>query len=165
MELYEQFGEFDSYEEINKAAAAQLAEGDAEAIYKIAEENGIDKEDAEDFINGDCPEFCTPIMAARGKIDVEAKYLGLKEAELDYADLIRRECLNDEDFALAVRKKGKSLAGALGLILKKAWSIKHNLHDDILEAAGLKNTRVQSGSPGARTVVRITREYYLGGKA
>ena len=33
--MFEKFGEFDSYEEINRAAAAQLAEGDTEAIYAI----------------------------------------------------------------------------------------------------------------------------------
>ena len=37
--MYEKFGEFNSYEEINRAAAAQLKEGDEEAIYGIAEEN------------------------------------------------------------------------------------------------------------------------------
>ena len=162
MELYEQFGEFDSYEEINKAAAAQLAEGDAEAIYKIAEENGIDKEDAEDFINGDCPEFCTPIMAAHGKIDVEAKYLGLKEAELDYADLIRRECLNDEDFALAVRKKGKSLIGCIGELLKWSFTNKYKVDSRIIKASGIFNSHVEMGIPGMRTAKKIIREYYLG---
>lgn len=48
--LFEKFGEFDSAEELNRAAAAQLAEGDIDAIYGIAEENGIDREDAEDYI-------------------------------------------------------------------------------------------------------------------
>ena len=47
--MFEKFGEFDSYEEINRAAKAQLEEGDLEAIKTIAEENGMDPEDAEDF--------------------------------------------------------------------------------------------------------------------
>lgn len=66
--LFEKFGEFDSAEELNRAAAAQLAEGDIDAIYGIAEENGIDREDAEDYIDGAAPELCTPIMAALGKL-------------------------------------------------------------------------------------------------
>ena len=41
--MFEKFGEFDSSEEINRAAAAQLKEGDIEAVYAIAEENGLDK--------------------------------------------------------------------------------------------------------------------------
>ena len=163
MALYEQFGEFDSYEEINKAAAGQLAEGDTEAIFAIAKENGIDSGEAEDFINGYEKELCTVYSAALGKIDVEAKYLGLKEAEMDYADIIRKACLEDPELAAAVRKKDKSLAGALGTVLKKAWEIKHNLHRDILDAAGLKGN-VQSGSPGERKVVKLMKNYYLGGK-
>ena len=47
--MFDKFGEFDSYEEINRAAKAQLEEGDLEAIKTIAEENGLDPEDAEDF--------------------------------------------------------------------------------------------------------------------
>ena len=81
--LFEKFGEFDSAEELNRAAAAQLAEGDIDAIYGIAEENGIDREDAEDYIDGAAPELCTPIMAALGKLKVEAAELEascLKEA-------------------------------------------------------------------------------------
>lgn len=54
--MFEKFGEFDSYEEINRAAKAQLEEGDLEAIKTIAEENGLDPEDAEDFCTGAMPE-------------------------------------------------------------------------------------------------------------
>ena len=50
--MFDKFGEFDSYEEINRAAKAQLEEGDLEAIRTIAEENGLDPEDAE---GGGCP--------------------------------------------------------------------------------------------------------------
>ena len=162
MELFEKFGEFDSYEEINLAAANLLKENDLDSIYELAEENGIDKLDAQDFIEGFEQELCSAMMAAIGKIEVEKKYLGLKEAEEDYAELIIHEIHLDPEFALAVRKKGKSLAGALGKILSKAWSIKHDLHPDILEMADIKG-RVQSGSPGNRTVMKLMREYYLGG--
>ena len=50
--MFDKFGEFDSAEEINRAAAAQLKEGDLDAIKTIAEENGLDPEDAEDFCTG-----------------------------------------------------------------------------------------------------------------
>ena len=75
--MYEKFGEFDSAAEINRAAAAQRAEGDDEAILAIAEENGIDKEDAMDYINGDVGELASPLMAAYGKLEVERKVLEL----------------------------------------------------------------------------------------
>lgn len=32
--MFEKFGEFDSYEEINRAAKAQLEEGDLEAMHR-----------------------------------------------------------------------------------------------------------------------------------
>ena len=47
--MFDKFGEFDSAEEINRAAKAQLKEGDKEAIEGIAMENGLDQEDVEDF--------------------------------------------------------------------------------------------------------------------
>lgn len=63
--MYKKFGEFDSYEEINRAAAAQLKEGDLDAIKQIAEENGLDAEDAEDFCTGAIEELTTLVMAAQ----------------------------------------------------------------------------------------------------
>ena len=70
--MYEKFGEFDSWEEINKAAQAQLEEGDLDAIKEIAKENGLDPEDVEDFCTGTIEELTTPTLAAIGKLDAEA---------------------------------------------------------------------------------------------
>ena len=44
--MFDKFGEFDSAEELNRAAAAQKKEGDYEAIYALAKEDGIDREEA-----------------------------------------------------------------------------------------------------------------------
>ena len=49
--MYDRFGEFDSWEELNSAAQGQKEEGDEESLLILAKENGIDKEDAEDFLN------------------------------------------------------------------------------------------------------------------
>ena len=76
--MFEKFGEFDSVEELNRAAEAQRAEGDEKALVLLAEENGLDKEDAEDFMDGCIPVLATPLMAATGKIRVESESLGLK---------------------------------------------------------------------------------------
>lgn len=59
--MFDTFGEFDSAEEINKAAAGQLAQGDTQAIRDIARENGLDSADAEDYIAGDVTELCNPL--------------------------------------------------------------------------------------------------------
>lgn len=93
--MFEKFGEFDSCEELNRAAAAQLAEGDTDAIYTIAEENGIDREDAEDYIDGLVPELVTPLMAAYGKLAVEKKELKLEGIMEDWMEYIRIQCRDD----------------------------------------------------------------------
>ena len=107
--MWEKFGEFDSYEEINRAAAAQLKEDDIEAIYAIAEENGIDREDAEEFIEGDAAELVTALMAAIGKLKVEAAELKPKEIMTDWVNYIQIQCVEDPKMRLAVRRRGKHL--------------------------------------------------------
>ena len=46
--MFDKFGEFDSVEELNRAAAGQKEQGDLEALISLAIENGLDKEDAEE---------------------------------------------------------------------------------------------------------------------
>ena len=46
--MFDKFGEFDSVEELNKAAAGLKTEGDEESLIALAEENGLTREDAED---------------------------------------------------------------------------------------------------------------------
>ena len=77
------FGIFQTVEELNRAAAAQKAEGDLEALIGLATENGIDKEDAEDYMD-DCADcLCTPYMAAIGKLNMEAEELKLESQMKD----------------------------------------------------------------------------------
>lgn len=160
--MFDKFGEFDSYEEINKAAAGQKEEGDFTALKELAVENGIDEEDAQDYIDGVVDELCNTSMAAIGKINVEKKALGLMEIMADWADYIVKESIEDEKMALAVRKKGKSLAGAIGAVLKQSWKIKAAVPSEIMKAAGV-NGRVEMGIPGYATVTKILRDYYIGG--
>ncbi|RHR51946.1 hypothetical protein DWX10_16135 [Clostridium sp. AF18-27] len=158
--MYEKFGEFDSAAEINRAAAAQRAEGDDEAILMIAEENGIDKEDALDYINGDVGELASPLMAAYGKLEVERKVLEPYEIMEDWLQYIRIRCAEDPRMALAVRRKGKSLKGCIAAILE--WSMKHQrpVDKEILKAVGI-TYRVTLGIPGMGRVKQIITEYYL----
>lgn len=160
--MFEKFGEFDSWEEMNEAAAAQLAEGDTEAILEIARENGIGEEDANDFIDGVVDHLVNPIMAANGKLDVEAAELKPGEIMEDWLNYIRIRCLEDNQMALAVRKKGKSLKGCIAEILK--WSFKNQkpVDKDVMKAAGV-NGRVTLGIPGMGRAKKIITEYYLGG--
>ena len=165
--MFEKFGEFDSYEEINRAAAAQLEEGDTEAIYAIAAENGIDQEDAEDFIDGVAPELVTALMAANGKLKVETAELQPKEIMVDWLNYILIQCVEDPEMRLAVRKKGKSLKECIGKLVK--WSLDHaeNVDKDIIKAAGLPEWAQKGcklGIPGMGTAKQLIKEYYLGGE-
>ena len=164
--MFEKYGEFDSYEEINRAAAAQLAEGDTEAIYAIAEENGIDREDAEDYIDGDAAELVTALMAAQGKLKIETAELQPKEIMADWLDYIQIQCFEDQEMHLAVRRKGKSLKECIGKLVK--WSLDHaeNVDKDIIKAAGLPSwaqNGCKLGIPGIGTAKQLIKEYYLGG--
>lgn len=159
--MFEKFGEFDSSEEINRAAAAQLKEGDTEAIYTIAKENGLDKEDAEDFCTGAIDELTTPELAAMGKLKIEAEKLGLKGLLADWKDGIAEQCMENRELAIAVRRKGKRLEECIGRILKSAFERKEEVPKAIVKAAKL-NPPLYMGIPGKAEVRKIIELYYLG---
>lgn len=171
--MYEKYGEFDSAEELNRAAAAQLAEGDHEAIRGIAAENGLDPEDAEDYINGDIDQLCNEKLAALGKLQVEEADLKPQEIMEDWTAYIRYEVMENMKLAAAVRKKGKSLRGAIAVLL--AWSFKNakEVEKPIVQEAAktckeintLGHGRAFLGIPGIKTSRKLILEYYLGGGA
>lgn len=158
--MFEKYGEFDSYSEINEAAAGQLAEGDHKAILEIARENGIDEEDAQDFIDGLVEELVNPVMAANGKLDIEAAKLKPEEIMEDWLTYIRLRCLEDEEMALAVRRKGKSLKGCLSALLKWSFQNAKTVDEDIAKAAGI-TACVKLGIPGMGRAKEIITKYYL----
>ena len=159
--MFDRFGNFDSADELNASAEGLLQEGDTESIYVLASENGIDKEDADDYINGDVPELASVLMAAYGKLDIENKELELKEIMDDWLTYIRVGCQEDPEMAAAVRRKGKSLKGCIGAMM--AWSFKHQIpiEKEIIKEAGVTAGRVTMGIPGISTAKKIIREYYL----
>jgi hypothetical protein len=159
--MFDKFGEFDSADEMNRAAAAQRKEGDNEAILAIAEENGIDREDAIDFIDGCVAAFVTPLMAAYGKLDIEAKELKPYEIMEDWLQYIKLRCTEEPEMAVAVRRKGKSLKGCIAALLE--WSMKNQrpVDSEILKAVKI-NYKVTLGIPGMGRAKKIITEYYLG---
>lgn len=164
--MFEKFGEFDSVEELNRAADAQLKDGDMEAVIAIALENGIDKEDAEEFIEGYAPELATPLMAAVGKLNIEAKELELVGVLEDWKESIVQICTEDEEFSKAVRKTGKKLANCMGELLKYSFNSKKQVSEIICKAAGLRNGNrkdpVYMGIPSKAEAKKIIRNYYVG---
>lgn len=159
--MFDKFGEFNSAEEINKAAAGQLAQADTEAIREIARENGLDPQDAEEYITGEVPELCNSLMAALGKIKVEEAELKPVEIVQDWINYIKTQVTEHPDMAIAVRRKGKTIKGCIAELLK--WSFKncYPVDKDIVKAAGV-GASVKMGIPGMGRAYEIIKAYYLG---
>lgn len=176
--MYDKFGEFDSWEEINKAAEGQKEEGDKDALVELAKENGIDEEDALDYLDGITDQLCDPMMAAHGKLKIESEDLKPKDILEDWRDYIVSLCdYSDPDMSeknkaqaqkmcIAVRRKDKSLKGCIAALL--TWSFKHQqtVDKDIMREAGVTAGKCTLGIPGMATAHRIIRDYYMkGGEA
>lgn len=168
--MFDKFGEFDSAEEINKAVKEQLNKGDTKAILKIAEENGIDKEDAEDYIDGITSEFVTPLMAARGKLEVESKDLGVTGMLTDWRDMILKMCMDDQKMCVAVRRKGKSLKDCMAKLIAYSFDNKKQVSSKIVDATMISHNGKQVklkgpiyiGFPNRMETRKLIQEYYLG---
>lgn len=160
--MHNRFGEFDTYRELNEAAAGLKQEGDTESLLELAEENGIEKEDAQDYIDGAVPELCNLKMAAFGKLQAEAGELELKGIMEDWMSYIKSRIAEDDAVAAAVRRKGKSLKGCIGALLKWSFANQTPVPEDILKAAGVSASRCTLGIPGMGQAKKIINEYYLG---
>lgn len=161
--MFEKFGEFDSFAEINELAENLFNEGDTESLKAMARENGIQEYFVELYIQGDIPVLCDPLNAAMGKIDVEVEELKPKEIMEDWVEYLRGQCIENDRMAFQVRKKGKSLKGCIAALL--SWSFKHQqeVDKDIIKASGVHASRVTLGIPGMARAKKIITEYYLGG--
>lgn len=164
--MFEKFGEMGSAEEINELARNLMKEGDTESIRALARENGLDPALADEFITGGMDILCDDMSAAVGKLDMEAKELKLKGIMDDWLNFIKARCFESEDVAKAVRKKGRTLEGAVAALLK--WSFRsenqYAIPDKVKKAAGVTASRVTLGIPDMGTAKRIMEEYY-GGRA
>ena len=63
--MFDKFGEFDSFSEINELAENLLNEGDIESLKVVAKENGIQADFVNLYTNGEIPELCDKLTAAR----------------------------------------------------------------------------------------------------
>lgn len=167
MSLYEKYGEFDSADEINRAAAAQLEEGDTEAVLQIAKENGIDEMDAEDFCMGDLPTLCNHTTAALGKIEMETKSISKIMALEGYISVLKEMIADDgeeKNLCIAIRRKGKNLVDLLGKLVAEASKKRVNLDAQIVAAARKLDKNIPSTLPVSGMSIRdfkeIVLEYY-----
>lgn len=127
--LFEKFGEFDSVEELNAAADGLLNEGDIESLKELAKENGIDKEDVQDYIEGLSENLATVSSAAFGRLFVEEKQAKTSKGEEMIAQVLftmaRSLCLKDS-FCRAVMQKEKRLMTVYKLMRDKVSKQKSN---------------------------------------
>ena len=162
--MFEKFGEFDSAEELNRAALAQRNEGDTEAVRTLAEENGLDPEDAEEFLAGDVDFLALPFNAAVGKLTVERKELRLEGVLEDWTNDLIDMCSENKELSLAVRRKGKELAEYIARIIDEGYE--HQIKvDDRIVAKTQQVKKIMGGhvltigAEDARTR-RLAVEYY-----
>lgn len=167
--MFDKFGEFDSVEELNKAAAGLKAEGDEESLIALAEENGLTREDAEDYMDDVTTEFATDLQAAIGKIRVEAERLKIAGILDDWKNAVLDLCAENVEMRAAVRKKNKSLCNCMALLIKFAFENKERISEEIVKACKVihngKEEPMRSplylGVPNKATVKKIVTEYYL----
>lgn len=164
--MFEKFGEFDSVEELNRAAAAQKEEGDEEALIALAVENGLDKGDAEDYMDGCMEELATPIMAAAGKLKLEQEDLKLGGVLNDWVEELLGLCAGDEQLCHAVRKKGKDLAGYIALTAESGYKNRTVVDKRIVARTTtikgiLGSHEFAIGIPDKATRKKLIRQYYL----
>lgn len=157
--MFDKFGEFDSAEEINASAAGLKAEGDTESLITLAKENGLDPEDAMDYMDEITTVFCSPLMAALGKLQIEAEELQPEDIMSDWTEYIKMECSKSFEMATAVRKKGKTLRGCITKLLVWSMNHQHPVDKEILQMAGI-TYRVSLGIPGMGTAKSLIHEYY-----
>ena len=155
--MFDKFGEFDTYEELNKAAAGQKTQGDIEALKELAAENGFDQDDVEDYVDGVVPELCTATTAALGKLAVEIADIKASEIVQDWIDYIQSSAMEELQMA------GKSLIGCIGAMLKWSYNARYKVDDRIIKASGIGATGVEMGIPGMASARKIIREYYMEG--
>lgn len=166
--MFDQFGEFDSVEELNRVAEELKAKEDAEKLRELCKENGIDIEDAEDYLDGATNELATPLMAAVGKLKVESKELALKGVLLDWKDELILIASAREEFARAIRRKGKELAGYIALLAENSYENRIVVDRRIVDKAGKIRAIVGAhefsiGIPDKRTRRQLAEKYYMEG--
>ncbi len=117
--MFENFGEFDSAEELNLTASALREEGDMENLQVLARENGL--EIGAHFASGES-ELCNYFTAAIGKLQIEMQTIAEYEKDIPAEPIVEylmSRC-DEEDLARKIRSKAKSLKGCMEHVRKEA---------------------------------------------
>lgn len=151
--MFDKFGEFNSAEELNKAAGGLLEEGDLAGLRELAKENGLDPDDVQDYIEGYSEELATLSSAAFGRLYMEEQEAKTKKGEEAVAGVLftmaRSLCLKEE-FCRLVMQKGRRLMKVYELMREEARKHKNG------------NVGVACGTD--RELKNIITRYYTGGE-
>lgn len=164
---------FKTVKELNDKAAELKNAGDLSELVKLAEENGLEKEDAEDYMDSDDPEdcLCNATMAAIGRLNMEEQDLNLESQMKDWKDFIVQMLTDypadhageDRDtLANAVFNPDKKLLDVLAAGLKLLSENRITVDMRIIKAAGLPESAAYIGMCGRDDLKRIILDYYLG---
>lgn len=123
--MFDKFGEFNSYEELNLAAEGFKKEGDKESLMELAKENGIDKDDVKDYLDGILTELVNPTTAALGRLEIVQRGEDKNEGKIERAMIkliykMTKTMCTDEEFEKSVMKKGKRIEEIVKLMKKGA---------------------------------------------
>ena len=168
--MFEKFGEFNSCEEINKKAEELKENKDVASLNILAEENGIDVEEVNDYMNGYSDEFTNVIMAAVGKLNVECQTYKIEQVLNDWVEELKAECIDSVELAKAVRNKGKGLDEFIALLADKGFEKKTTVHKDIVKKCKGEIKKIVGahefyiGIPDKATRRELMYQYYLGKK-
>lgn len=161
--MFDKFGAM-TFDELNKTAEGLKMEGDIESLILLAEENGLAKEDAEDYADGVVDTFVTPVEAALGKIRVESYHLNINLSTTlsGMKNLIIYMISQDGEMQIAACDPEKSLAECLAKLVKEASRTRYKLPDEIAAAAGIPT--VYMGDISKERAREIIKAYYGGDK-
>lgn len=143
--MFEIFGEFDTFLELNQVAEGLKEEGDMASLRKLASENGIDEMDTEAYIKGEIPDLSNPMTAALGKLKKEKEEESGNYVTTAIIGYLESIC-DDIDMALAIRKKGKRVSKVYDKVYKYAKD----------------NQKNHCGVCSDEKAYQMAREYYKG---
>ena len=167
--MFEKYGEFDSYEEINQKAKELMEAADTNAVRELAKENGLDPQDAEDYITGAVTELCTALMAAVGKLNLEEKDLEIGGILKDWTDCIKDMCFIETGIDEAVRRKNKKLSECMAALIWYGFETKVQVSNKIVDVTKVTiNGKVEKmrkplylGVPNRTEARKIIQDYYM----
>lgn len=128
--MYKEFG---SVAELNGIAESLRKAGKEKEIMDLAIQQGIDEDEAQDYIDGIVDPFATKNMACFGKLRMKEQELKLEGIFKDWTDEIRVTVLQNQE--LVEKIYTKSLEGCLAEILTESFKTKSKIPAKIAELA------------------------------